>query len=79
MSANVSMKFTLYNNNNNITRGQTLNQIRNITQSNVISSSKSTVSKFSMQNLGRSPQLQLNRLGKSSVGNSQGRGCGCCG
>lgn len=79
MSANVSMKFTLYNNNNNITRGQTLNQIRNIPQSNIISNSKSTVSKFSMQNLGRTPQLQLNRLGKSSGGNSQGRGCGCCG
>jgi len=79
MSANVSMKFTLYNNNNNTTRGQTLNQIRNIPQSNVISTSKSRVSKFSMHNLGRSPQLHLNRLGKSSIGNSQARGCGSCG
>ena len=79
MSANVSMKFTLYNNNNNTPRTQTLNQIINISQSNVISTSKSKVSKFSMQNLGRSPQLQLNRLGKSSFGNSQGGGCGSCG
>jgi hypothetical protein len=71
MSVNVGMKFTM-DTNKSVTK--TLTEIR----STPITSTSGTFTKsrFTMANLGRTPQLSLNNFNRSKP---KGGGCGCCG
>lgn len=73
MSVNIGMKFTL-DTNKSVTK--TLTQIRSMpTTRTATTTSRVTMARFSMTNLGRTPQLSLNNFSRAKPKG----GCGCCG
>lgn len=73
MSVNIGMKFTL-DTNRSVTK--TLTQIRSMpTARTATTTTRVTMSRFSMTNLGRTPQLSLNNFSRAKPKG----GCGCCG